>query len=151
MRSFKFRLEAFLRIRSHVEKTWELKLAEATGACVLLEGKIHDLNREMSSASACSVDGILYGIHELYARNEYRKRLDKDLEEARLLLATKRKEREETNRRYIDASRDRKDLDKLKERRSAEYYKKELSEEDKAVDEIATNMKRGKAWHSTAE
>jgi flagellar FliJ protein len=44
---------------------------------------------------------------------------------------------EEARRIYLEASRDRKILDKLKERRQREYHKKMLAEEVKMLDDIS--------------
>ena len=46
---------------------------------------------------------------------------------------------EEARDIYIEASRERKVLDKLKEKRSGEYRKFILTEETKAMDDLATS------------
>jgi flagellar FliJ protein len=141
MRSFKFRLEEFLRIRRHIERNSELKLAEVTGRYILLEGRLKDLGEEKALHGACSVDGVLYGLAELQARGAYLKRIDHDIEGTRRDLAKTEKEKEKANREYLEAAKNRKVLDKLKERKAAEYYKEHLKDDIKALDEIGANLK----------
>ena len=140
MRSFDFRLEALLRIRRHRERSWELKLAEVSGACILLEGRLRELDEERAAHSACTFDGILYSLPDLLARGAYALRLEKEIAGTRRELEEKRRERVQVNAEYLAASRDRKVLDKLKERRSREYYRSQLKEEGKALDEIGAGM-----------
>jgi flagellar export protein FliJ len=52
-------------------------------------------------------------------------------------LGPARKKREEVNRSYLAASRARKVLDKLKERRAEEYYEEQRRKEGKTMDEFA--------------
>jgi flagellar FliJ protein len=141
MRSFKFRLEEFLRIRRHIERNCELKLAKITGRCVLLEGRLRELGEEKVRHGACSVEGILYSITELHARGAYLKRIDHELKETHEELVKRRKEQEKANREYLEAAKNRKVLDKLKERKAAEYYKEQLLDDIKALDEIGANIK----------
>jgi len=145
MRRFRFRLEELLRIRRYHERTWELKLAEVSGHCVRLEGRIKELTAEKETNSACSVGGLPYGLSELYARNEYLRRLDAETAAAKLELGKRLKEREEVNREYLAASKNRKILEKLKERRSEEYYRLQLKEEGKAIDEIGAQLRNRSA------
>ncbi len=141
MRRFRFRLEELLRIRRYHERTWELRLAEVSGHCVRLEGRLRELASEREANSACSVGGLPYGLSELYARNEYIRRLDAEAKTAKTELEKRMKEREEVNREYLAASRNRKILEKLKERKSEEYYRLQLKEEGKALDEIGAQLR----------
>ncbi len=50
----------------------------------------------------------------------------------------KRKEMEKVRARYLEASKERKVLDKLKDRRAKEYYDHQRDEEFKAVDDMNT-------------
>ena len=58
---------------------------------------------------------------------------------ARAALEEKRKEMEKVRARYLEASKERKVLDKLKERRAQEYYDQQRDEEFKTVDDLNTS------------
>jgi len=140
MRRFNFRLESLLRIRLHRERVREIELARATGACVLLEARLRELREERMEVQSCSFQGIPYPVPVLLARNAYGLRLDGEIAAAEKELEKKLQEREEINREYLAASRDRKVLDKLKERRARESREDRLREEGKALDEIAMGL-----------
>jgi flagellar FliJ protein len=137
MRKFNFRLENFLRIRLHREKNLEIQLAQATGICLSLQHHIQELKEEISENSACTVGGILFDPSDLSVRNLYGKRLEKELHKTKEELVRREQERVKIQQKYLEASRDRKVLEKLKERKSAEYYEMQEKEEIKILDEIA--------------
>ena len=140
MRRFKFRLEELLRIRRHIEHGWEMKLAEATGICARLEGRIRELREDREANTACSLEGILYPLTDLLARGLYAARLEGEIKSAGKELAAGIRERDKVNVAYLAASRDRKVLEKLEERKAAEYYRTQLREEGKALDEIGAGL-----------
>jgi flagellar protein FliJ len=140
MHKFRFRLENFLRIKKFSEREWELKLAAATGKCVTLQNRIRDLRDETQRHASCSVEGIMYSLEDLRIRGLYVRRLEKEIEAAEAELVLREEERRKVQEEYLKASRERKVLDKLKERREAEYYKRQLYEESKTLDEIGQTM-----------
>jgi flagellar FliJ protein len=137
MKRFNFRLEPFLRIRAYREKISELALARAVGHCVSLQGHLQDVRREIQENTACSIGGILLDLSELQARNAYRSWLEKDLHSTQEGLARAELERKKKQEEYLTASRDRKVLEKLKERKAEEYYDVQWKEEYKRMDEVA--------------
>lgn len=121
MRRFAFSLEKLLGLRQYHEREWELKLAEANGNCVRLNREIE--NRTLEKARAFSkknrgeenVMKRLWAV-ELYTnrlKNES-KRLENELMEAEIV-------KNNVQEKYLEVSRERKVLDKLKERRMSEY------------------------------
>lgn len=137
MRRFNFRLEPFLRIRVYKEKNAELELARAVGTCVALQGHLQDVQREIHENTACSTGGILLDLSDLQARNAYSKWLEKDLQTTKAELAQAERERTKKHQGYLLASKDRKVLEKLKERKAEEYYDAQRKEEFKRIDEVA--------------
>ncbi|GAB4366864.1 MAG: flagellar export protein FliJ [Spirochaetales bacterium] len=137
MRKFNFRLEPFLRIRTQQEKVREMELARAVGTCMILQGHLQDVQREIQENTACSMGGILLDFPDLQARDAYRKRLEKDLRITQERLTHAEKERRKKQEEYLAASRDRKVLEKLKERRAEEYYASQWKEEFKQMDEVS--------------
>ncbi len=136
MRRFRFRLEPFLRIRTYREKTSELELARAVGTCIALQGHLQDVKKEIQENTACSVGGILLDLSDLQARSAYRTWLEKDLRSTKEQLDRAERERKKKQEQYLSASRDRKILEKLKEKKGEEYYDAQWKEEFKRMDEV---------------
>ncbi|HTZ51342.1 MAG TPA: flagellar export protein FliJ [Spirochaetia bacterium] len=140
MRRFQFRLERFLELRRWKEREWELKLARAQGECLLLENRIRQIGEEIGASRLAQFsDGRRVDVEAMARRELYVQRLAVERERAQVTLVEKRREMEKVRAGYLEASRDRKVLDKLKERRSEEYYDRQLDEEYKAVDDLATS------------
>jgi flagellar FliJ protein len=137
MKRYSFRLERLLALRAYKERMWEMKLAEATGKCVRLENLIRDLREESLEYAGFSSEGLLYSTEDIIARESFRGRLAREILAACGSLEKARAEREEVNRSYLAASRERKVLDKLKERKAEEYYEEERRREGKIMDEAA--------------
>ncbi|HEY9594205.1 MAG TPA: flagellar export protein FliJ [Spirochaetia bacterium] len=139
MRRFQFRLERFLELRRWKEREWELALARALGECLLLENRIAEIDAETAASRlAVFTEGGRVDIESMKRRELYVQRLAAERERARIALVEKRREMEKVRAKYLEAAKARKVLDKLKERRSDEYYEKQLDEEYKAVDDMNT-------------
>lgn len=140
MKRFRFRLERLLELREHREHDALLRLAEATGHCVRLNRGLRELAERRLEAfdspftAGREVDLGLFTYRERYlAWLEARKRR---LSEE---LAAREKTRREVQAKYLEASKERKVLTKLKERRAAEHRLESRREELKAQDEITTS------------
>jgi len=137
MRRFQFRLERFLELRRWKEREWELKLARALGECLLLEQRIRQIGEEIgASRLAQFTEGRRVDVQGMARRELYVQRLAMERERAQVTLEEKRREMEKVRARYLEASRERKVLDKLKERRSGEYYERQRDEEYRTVDDM---------------
>jgi flagellar FliJ protein len=140
MRRFQFRLERFLELRRWKEREWEIALAKALGVCVLLEKRIEAIAEEVSvSMLSAFVAGVQIDIRGMARRELYLQRLAHERERAQAALVEGRRELEKVRAQYLDAAKERKVLDKLKERRSEEYYAHQLDEEYKNVDDMNTS------------
>lgn len=137
MRRFHFRLERLLRLKAHTEQEWEIKLGKATAECLSVEWKIDEALKGMASA--------FHQIHEpkrtldmdfIYSAQRYMDRLSGRVDDLEDELVVKETARREVQNGYLEASKERKVLDKLKERRSGEFYKWERDEEKKELDDI---------------
>ncbi len=137
MRRFQFRLERFLELRRWKEREWELKLARALGECLVIENRIREIGEEIGSSRLAQFsEGGRIDVEGMARRELYVQRLALERERAQVTLEEKRREMEKVRARYLEASRERKVLDKLKERQSGEYYDRMLDEEYKAVDDM---------------
>ena len=139
MRRFQFRLERFLDLRRWKEREWEIALSKILGECLLIESRITEIGEEIgSSRLAVFTDGPRVDVEAMARRELYVQRLVVERERARVTLEEKRREMEKVRAKYLEASKERKVLDKLKERRAGEYYDHQRDEEFKTVDDLNT-------------
>jgi flagellar protein FliJ len=137
MKRFLFRLEKLLDLRKFREREWEMKLAEITGLCMLIRKKITEVGIEIArSMNERKQEGRAVRMEDLKLNELYVKRLEKNLVDLNDELARKDEERKKVAEQYMEASKKRKVLDKLKERRGDEYYHAQKIEEFKLLDEI---------------
>ncbi|GHV77058.1 hypothetical protein AGMMS49942_18790 [Spirochaetia bacterium] len=141
MKRFKFGLRKVLELREHAEKEAEIELGKAVGALTLLERHIAQVAEERSGAAAKRF-APENGLADMQSYERYILRLDRtrdtllmDAAKAELVVAEKRDI-------YMEAARDRKALDKVRERRQGEYRKFALAEENKELDDVAARMRR---------
>jgi flagellar FliJ protein len=147
MRRFQFRLERFLELRRWKERERELALARVLGECLLLERRIADITVEVATSFlAVFRAGTRIDIESMGRRELYVRRLSLERERTEETLVVKRRELEEVRAKYLEAAKDRKVLDKLKERRESEYYERELDEEFKTIDDINTAAATRQGW-----
>jgi flagellar FliJ protein len=140
MRRFQFRLERFLDLRRWKEREWEIALAKILGECLLLEKRITEIGEQIAASRlAAFVDGTRIDIEGMTRRELYVLRLARERERTTSTLVERRLELEKVRAKYLEASKERKVLDKLKERRGDEYYERQLDEEFKAIDDMNTS------------
>ncbi len=148
MRRFQFRLERFLELRRWKEREWELKLARALGECLLLENRIREIAEEIGSSrlaaytepsAASGGAGLRVDVQAMARRELYVQRLAAESLRCQATLQEKRREMEKVRAKYLEASKERKVLDKVRERREREYYKRQVDEEYKTLDDMNTS------------
>jgi flagellar FliJ protein len=143
MRRFRFRLEPLLHIRKYREREWELKLAEITGICVRLEREIENMGRERARVFKNRYAGGRGNMQYIWAAELYMQRLDGEAREKQKELAEKNVVREKIRKQYLEVSKERKILDKLKERQEQRHYDEAVHEETKALDDMNSALFRG--------
>jgi flagellar FliJ protein len=147
MRRFQFRLERFLELRRWKEREWELALAKKLGECLLLERRIAEIAAEVSASFLSAFRmGNSIDIDSMMRRELYVQRLAKERQRTESELAKKRVELEEVRTKYLQAAKDRKVLDKLRERQQAASYEHQIDEEFKAIDDINTAAETRGRW-----
>jgi flagellar FliJ protein len=136
LKKFHFNLEKILNLRKYRERETELELGRAIGELTEIERRIADLALERLRAveqrfSAGPREA------EIFSFDLYIRRLDHTRD--KLLEAAARAELkvEKARSLYLEASRDRKILDKLKDKREREYRKTIFTGEIKAADDIS--------------
>lgn len=135
MKRFHFKLEKLLKIRAHREREWELKLAEITGICLRIEGRILDLLSKKREAFSERSPGGRKDVSYLFVNELYLERIDVTVKSLRKELKDKERLREEVRKQFIEASREKRILEKLKERRKALDYNRQKEEEIKEIDD----------------
>jgi flagellar FliJ protein len=139
MRRFQFRLERFLDLRRWKEREWEIRLAHATGKVIMLRNRIAEIGAEIGASYDRSfIRGAGVDIAAMAGRELYVQRLAAERERRSAELVERTREMEEVRVRYLEAARERKVLDKLRERRAGEYYERQRDEEYKAIDDLNT-------------
>lgn len=149
MLRFRFRLERFLDIKRHRERQAELGLAAATARCLELRNRMADARSRMAreladrAARAGRVD-----LERLRWSEIFRRHLADVHDNSARDLVVRDKERRQAQKVYIDASRERKVLDKLRERRERDYYHDEKRRDAKTLDDVS---QAGRAARSGGE
>lgn len=143
MRRFRFRLERLLELRAHREQEALYRLAEATGHCVRLARRIQELGQERGAAyhsvpgqaGSLDIDMGLFAYRERYLAwlESRRRRLKAE-------LAARESQRLEVQARYLEAAREHKVLEKLKERRAAEHRRLARVEEFNVLNDVAASQ-----------
>ncbi|MDR1596220.1 MAG: flagellar export protein FliJ [Treponema sp.] len=141
MKRFRFDLRQVLELREYAEREAEIELGKAVGALNLIERHIASV-AEARRHAAAERFATGNGFAAIQSYDRYILRLDQTRDkllmnaaQAELVVAEKRDI-------YLEASRERKILDKIKERRLGEYRKLAQAEENKELDDIAGRMRR---------
>jgi flagellar FliJ protein len=136
MRRFHFNLEKVLEFRKYRERETEIELGRAIAALTIIRNSLKENAANHNQAAEerftqTDIRDIQY--YDLYVqRLEIEKeKLLREAAQAALVIEEKRAV-------YLEASRDRKVLDKLREKREKEYRKTMLAEETKELDDIAS-------------
>jgi flagellar FliJ protein len=137
MKAFSFNLEKVLNLRKFREDEAKIELGRAIGVLAELESRLRSLAVERSrAAEAQFCPGNNAAMIQQYMF--YILRLDSTKEQLLKEAAMAELKVEEARNLFLEASRERKVLDKLKEKRQKEYHKIALAAETKALDDIRT-------------
>jgi len=137
MKPFAFGLEKVLNLRKHYEDEAKIELGRAIGVLAELEWRIRALAEERVRAAAAQFSpGNSAG--EIQQYMFYLMRLDNIREEQLKEAALAEIKVEQAREAFLEASRERKVLDKLKEKREKEYRKTRLNEDTKVLDDISS-------------
>ena len=136
MKRFRFGLEKLLELRLYAEREAEMSLARAIGEAAALDSRLEALARERVAVAADRFAPGRDG-NEMRRAELYLLRLDRTkgaLFEAAAKAAMVADAAREV---FVEASRDRKVIEKLKEKRKAEYRRSAAQEEIKTMDDIS--------------
>ncbi len=136
MKKFKYRLERFLDLKKYNERKWEQKLASAAGISMRIKNRIAHALREKEAVFMQRYEKKDFDIDRLIYMEHFINSMGKKVEHLKVDLEKSEKKRMEIKKGYLKAAKERKVLEKLKEKESSKYYKKILNEEEKAMDDI---------------
>ena len=144
MKKFKYRLEALLKVKEHIEKERQkalaissLKVNEQVESLGVIEnsrvGTLHtQANRMTGKISVAEM--LIYGRYIL--------KLKRDTLTGREMLKVLKKEESQKRNELLDASRERQVYEKLKAKKQDRFVKEVASTEMKANDEVAISNYR---------
>jgi flagellar FliJ protein len=147
VKRFRFSLEKALNVRKYRERETEIALGRAVGELSAVEQQLKDLalrrraGEDEFRAGLAGFDAAGSGgagradDYRNYAF--YMRRLEHTKEELLEAAAGAQLKVEEERERYLEASRQRKVLDKLKEKRARQYHRAALAGETKILDDIS--------------
>ena len=138
MKQFSFNLEKVLKLRKFHEDEAKIELGKAISYLSSLENQIKTIAQERVRAAG---DQFRPGNNAIMIQQYmyYLIRLDNLKEQLLKEAAMAELKVEEARELFMEASRDRKVLDKLKEKRQKEYRKEMLLEESKTLDDISSS------------
>jgi flagellar FliJ protein len=136
MKRFKFRLQRILDIREQIRDEARQELGRRNAVLAHEQSVLRGLEAELLRLNA-GENGIVTA-RELLLTGAYAQRIQKLIEQQALKVEEARKAIVEAQERYIQANKDAKALEMLREKRRAEYDHEVLKEEINQLDEVAT-------------
>jgi len=134
MKPFVFKQEKFLELRKYREEETKIELGKAISVLAGLENRIFAIVRERARAAAAQFSPGNSGA-QIQQYMFYLLRLDNTREQLLKEAAMAELKVEEARNVFVEASRERKVLDKLKEKRFKEYRKEMYAQETKILDD----------------
>jgi flagellar FliJ protein len=137
LKRFRFSLEKVLELRKYREQEARLELGRAVGELQAIEDQIRETGAVRHNAAAARFSSgnapeIINYENYINRLDQLKEKLLKDAAAAELVVEEKRKA-------WLEASRDRKVVDRLREKREAEYRGKMAKEERAELDDIAND------------
>jgi flagellar FliJ protein len=145
MRKFNFRLEKIRKYKEQLERDKKLKLA-AEQARLQIEiarlEQIISVRRAYFQRYGMRRPGRV-NIHELIIIKRFLDKLASDIKDQRLIVAAAEKQVAVAQKELLEATRDRKKYDKLKEHRLADHSRGVLRVENNELDEFGARSASG--------
>jgi len=135
MKRFKFNLEKVLQLRQFKEEECKLTLGQAISALNKIENDIKETALKRHSANAQRFNDTM----EMLSWENYIVRLDLEAEQLAEKAAQAQIVVEQKRAIYMEALRDLKAIEKLKEKQKQEYRKEVLYNEMNQVDELTAS------------
>jgi len=137
MKRFNFSLQRLLELREHREQEAKIELGKAIGTLTVIEQRIDAVSMERARAMT---DRYSHNMDNIHNYDLYIRRLEQTTEKLQKEAALAELEVNEKRDLFIEASRDRKVLDKVKDRRQQEHRKEMFAEETKELNDIGSHL-----------
>jgi len=136
MKRFKFNLEKVLQLREFKEEECKIALGKAVGEVNRIENEIKMTAIKRHNAASARFNDV--DVNEITAWENYILRLDKAAQTLAEQCAKAQIVVEEKRALYLDALKDVKAIEKLKEKREKEYRKETLDLQMAEIDDITS-------------
>jgi flagellar FliJ protein len=143
MAQFVFQLEGVLRHRERLEKERQRDLAIAQAEMMRLEGELTALNQQVRQSTTDVRENHLVGrldMGYLAAHRRYMLGMQRKALALAQRMAAQQRQVEEAQKALMEASKQRKIMEKLKERRQRNWAAAMAFREAGALDELTTQM-----------
>lgn len=135
---FRFRLEKVLEYRISLEEQAQMAVAQALAACAAQEKVVGDLELSKAAHESALLGDKVLTAEELWLWRAYQDRLEIDLRQARTILFGLHELLSQKKAEAVEKSKDKKLLEKLKNKQAERHAKDQLFLEQRQYDEIAT-------------
>ena len=137
MKRFHFRLERILELKKYTENQWEIRLGEITGRCEQVKREIRELigKRHRAFMDRTTGDALHLSVTDTYIR-----RLDYKTRDLSARLDELEKERLGIREKYLEASKERKIYDTLKDKQADQFRKEQLKREYMEIDDMNSGV-----------
>lgn len=144
MKKYHFRLEPLLNVRKHVEKQRQKELAAAVQQVNAQKAHIDKLAaKKIETAEAQrGIQGGKLSVYQLQSYSRYFVLLKKEAMAGQELLRGFERDADQKRRKLIEAAKQRKIFEKLKDTQQTKFYKDIDEAEKKEADEIGLNSFR---------
>lgn len=144
MKKFHYRMEPLLKQRKHIEEKKQKILATANKKILEQQDELSeiDIKRQNTCDSQVKKTEHEFSVAEMLVYSRYVHKLKKDTMVGGEMLKVLKQDETKKREDLLQASRERKKYEKLKEIQEEKYYKEINDEEKKESDEIALNIFR---------
>ncbi len=137
-KSFAFKLEKVLEYRRQLEDQARQALASAQARHDAQRKRVVDLETHLAEHVAKGYTRKNTSAGDIWLWRNYKEALEQDLVEEKATLGTLALKLQKCRRDAIARSRDRKLLEKLREKQAKRYHEEQSRDEQKEYDELAT-------------
>ena len=139
MRNFAFNLEKLLEIRKYAERKKILELAEVTGRYMQIINSIEDLKQKKIEIMESRFSGPDNNIHSIMRDESLISAIERKVFDFEKKLIPLNVERENKRLEYLETLKNKRVIEKLREKKESRHKKEEFLREAKTIDDIATS------------
>ena len=143
---FQFKLEKVLNYRTQLEEEAKVRLAQAHQLYIREEQRLAELNAMLQEKEAALYRDMTLGHGERWLLENYIRGLRSDISTTQMRLRSLFHAVEQAREYLLERSKDRKALEKLREKQEERYRAEERDKERKINDETATLRYKASAF-----